>query len=95
MKNISTGVLRSKDAVSPVTTAEVAISLSLFVFVYCVVFTAGILLINRLIEKGPDEISHEDPPEQPSKRPLKAAQAPASEIFGDGHPGDDKIQPAT
>ncbi|WID95619.1 cytochrome ubiquinol oxidase subunit I [Bosea vestrisii] len=92
---VATGILRSKDAVSPITTAEVAISLALFVFVYCVVFTAGILLINRLIAKGPDEISHEDPPEQPSKRPLKAAQAPASAIFGDGHPGDDKIQPAS
>ena len=91
---LATGILRSKDAVSPVTTLEVAISLGLFVFVYCVVFTAGILLINRLIDKGPDEISDEDPPEQPSKRPLKAAQAPASAIFGDGHPGDDKIQPA-
>jgi cytochrome d ubiquinol oxidase subunit I len=92
---LATGILRSKDAVSPITTAEVAISLALFVFVYCVVFAAGIALINRLIDKGPDEISHEDPPEQPSKRPLKAAQAPASAIFGDGHPGDDKIQPAS
>lgn len=92
---LATGILRSKDAVSPITTAEVAISLALFVFVYCVVFAAGIALINRLIDKGPDEISHEDPPEQPSKRPLKAAQAPAAAIFGDGHPGDDKIQPAS
>lgn len=92
---LATGILRSKDAVSPITTAEVAISLALFVFVYCVVFAAGIALINRLLDKGPDEISHEDPPEQPSKRPLKAAQAPASAIFGDGHPGDDKIQPAS
>jgi len=92
---LATGILRSKDAVSPITTLEVAISLALFVCVYCVVFTAGILLINRLIGKGPDEISHEDPPEQPSKRPLKAAQAPASELFGDGRPSDDKIQPAS
>jgi cytochrome d ubiquinol oxidase subunit I len=91
---VATGILRSKDAVSPITTAEVAISLALFVFVYCVVFTAGILLINRLIDKGPDEISPEDPPEQPSKRTLKAAQGPASQLFGDGKPGDDKIQPA-
>ena len=91
---IATGILRSKDAVSPITTAEVAISLALFVFVYCVVFTAGILLINRLIAKGPDEISPEDPPEQPSKRTLKAAQGPASHLFGDGKPGDDKIQPS-
>ena len=91
---LATGILRSKDAVSPVTTLEVAISLALFVFVYCVVFAAGIALINRLIDKVPDEISHEDPSEQPSKRTLKAAQAPAAAIFGDGHPGDDKILPA-
>ncbi|WP_186420971.1 cytochrome ubiquinol oxidase subunit I [Bosea sp. CS1GBMeth4] len=92
---LATGLLRSKDAVSPVTAAEVAISLALFVFVYCVVFAAGIVLINRLVEKGPDEISPEEPPEQPSQRPLKAAQAPAAAIFGDGRPGDDKIQPAS
>jgi cytochrome d ubiquinol oxidase subunit I len=91
---LATGILRSKDAVSPVTATEVAISLALFVFVYCVVFTAGILLINRLVAKGPDEITAQDPPEQAYQRPLKAAQAPASELFGDGHPGDDKIQPA-
>ena len=57
-------------------------------------FTAGILLINRLIDKGPDEISGDDAPEQPSQRPLKAAQGEAAAIFGDGKPGDDKIQPA-
>jgi cytochrome d ubiquinol oxidase subunit I len=91
---LATGVIRSVDAVSPVTTMQVAISLILFFCVYSVVFTAGILLINRLIDKGPDEISDKDAPEQPSSRPLKAAQAPASELFGDGHPGDDKIQPA-
>lgn len=92
---LATGVIRSADAVSPVTTAQVAISLALFVCVYCVVFTAGIALINRLIAIGPDEISSEDPPEQPSQRTLKAAQAPAADIFGDGRPGDDKIQPAS
>ena len=91
---LATGIIRSADAVSPVTTTQVAISLALFVCVYSVVFTAGILLINRLIDKGPDEISGEDPPEQPSKRTLKAAQGEAAAIFGDGHPGDDKIQPA-
>lgn len=92
---LATGLLRSKDAVSPVTATEVAISLALFVFVYCVVFAAGIVLINRLVEKGPDEISPEEPPEQPYRRTLKAAQAPAAAIFGDGRPGDDKIQPAS
>jgi cytochrome d ubiquinol oxidase subunit I len=92
---LATGVIRSADALSPITTTQVAISLALFFCVYSVVFTAGIALINRLIDKGPDEISGEEPPEQPSKRPLKAAQGPASALFGDGHPGDDKIQPAS
>ncbi|MBX9873760.1 MAG: cytochrome ubiquinol oxidase subunit I [Beijerinckiaceae bacterium] len=92
---IATGVLRSKDAISPITTGQVAISLALFVCVYCVVFSAGVLLINRLIDKGPDAITLQDPPEQPSQRPLKAAQAPASDLFGDGNPGDDRIQPAS
>lgn len=91
---LATGIIRSADAVSPVTTLQVAFSLALFVCVYSVVFTAGILLINRLIDKGPDEISGEDAPEQPSQRPLKAAQGEAAAIFGDGKPGDDKIQPA-
>ncbi|WP_376988585.1 cytochrome ubiquinol oxidase subunit I [Bosea sp. R86505] len=92
---IATGVLRSKDAISPVTAGQVAISLGLFVCVYCVVFSAGVVLINRLIDKGPDAITLQDPPEQPSQRPLKAAQAPASDLFGDGNPGDDRIQPAS
>jgi cytochrome d ubiquinol oxidase subunit I len=92
---LATGVIRSADAVSPVTTLEVAISLALFFCVYSVVFAAGILLINRLIDKGPDETTTKDPPEQPSKRPLKAAQEEASALFGDGRPGDDRIQPAT
>ena len=91
---LATGVIRSVDAVSPVTTLQVAISLALFVCVYSVVFTAGILLINRLIDKGPTEGESKDPPEQPSKRTLKATQDEASALFGDGHPGDDKIQPA-
>ncbi|HEV2553884.1 MAG TPA: cytochrome ubiquinol oxidase subunit I [Bosea sp. (in: a-proteobacteria)] len=92
---IATGVLRSKDAISPITTGQVAVSLALFVCVYCVVFSAGVVLINRLIDKGPDAITLQDPPEQPSQRPLKAAQAPASDLFGDGNPGDDRIQPAS
>ena len=43
---LATGIIRSADAVSPVTTLQVAISLALFVCVYSVVFTAGTLLIN-------------------------------------------------
>jgi cytochrome d ubiquinol oxidase subunit I len=47
------GLLRTADAVSPVSAAAVATSLVLFVIVYCVVFSMGIGYIHRLIERGP------------------------------------------
>jgi cytochrome d ubiquinol oxidase subunit I len=46
-------ILRTADAVSPVTASAVATSLALFIIVYGVVFAAGIYYINRLITKGP------------------------------------------
>lgn len=48
------GVLRTADAVSPVTTESVAASLLFFIVVYAIVFTAGALYILRLIARGPD-----------------------------------------
>jgi cytochrome d ubiquinol oxidase subunit I len=47
------GVLRTADAVSPVTAGEVSVSLLAFIVVYAVVFTAGALFILRLIAAGP------------------------------------------
>ncbi len=47
------GVLRTADATSPVPMQSVATSLALFFLVYGVVFSAGIVYINRLIRKGP------------------------------------------
>jgi cytochrome d ubiquinol oxidase subunit I len=47
------GLLRTKDAVSPVAGTSVAISLSAFVIVYVFVFGAGTYYILRLIGKGP------------------------------------------
>ena len=52
---IVTGVLRTADAVSPVTFPALVISLSLFVLVYVSVFSMGIYYINRLIVKGPPQ----------------------------------------
>lgn len=50
---IATGILRTSDAASPVTTETVMVSLALFVLVYGIVFSTGIYSINRLINKGP------------------------------------------
>jgi cytochrome d ubiquinol oxidase subunit I len=50
---IAHGVLRTADAVSPVTAAQVMTSLLLFVLVYCVVFSIGIWYISKMIGKGP------------------------------------------
>lgn len=48
------GLLRTKDAVSPVEGTSVAISLSAFLIVYVFVFGAGTYYILRLIGKGPE-----------------------------------------
>ena len=47
------GILRTRDAASPISYDMVLTSLILFVVVYAVVFSMGIYYINRLIEKGP------------------------------------------
>ncbi|PZO56119.1 MAG: cytochrome ubiquinol oxidase subunit I [Alphaproteobacteria bacterium] len=61
------GVLRTADAVSPVSTASVATSLMFFIIVYAIVFSAGALYILRLMAKGPD--SHEAPPQDTNEPP--------------------------
>ncbi len=47
------GVLRTADAVSPVTAGSVATSLLIYVSVYAVVFVAGAIYILRLVAEGP------------------------------------------
>jgi cytochrome d ubiquinol oxidase subunit I len=67
------GLLRTADAVSPVTAGSVAFSLLAFILAYAIVFSAGALYILRLIHKGPD--SDEPAPESnaPPSSPLGAA----------------------
>ena len=67
------GVLKTADAVSNVSFWPVLTSLILFVIVYCVVFSMGILLINKLIEKGPDPETIQPEDGVPS-RPLSAVE---------------------
>jgi cytochrome d ubiquinol oxidase subunit I len=77
------GVLRTAQATSPVLTSTVAISLALFVLVYCVVFGVGVLYIRRLLQKGPTPTAHGPDQALPS-RPLSAAQLAAREALAGG-----------
>jgi cytochrome d ubiquinol oxidase subunit I len=47
------GVLRTADAVSPVTKGEVSVSLLAFMIVYALIFGVGVLYILRLMGEGP------------------------------------------
>jgi cytochrome d ubiquinol oxidase subunit I len=69
---VVTGVLRTADAASPVPAGSVAASLTLFVLVYGVVFSAGIYYINRLLIKGPQVLQPGEEGET-ARRPLSYA----------------------
>ena len=75
---VAQGILRTADAVSPVSLSAVATSLVLFVVVYTSVFSMGVYYINRLIEKGPVGALVEPESSLPS-RPLSAAKQAARE----------------
>jgi cytochrome d ubiquinol oxidase subunit I len=68
-------VLRTADAVSPVSAASVAITFVLFVIVYAVVFSFGIYFINRLIAGGPEDATAE----------FGDVGAPLAAAYGFGH----------
>jgi cytochrome d ubiquinol oxidase subunit I len=58
---IVAGILRTKDAISPVLGSSIAVTLALFVIVYGLVFSFGIYYINRLIAQGPGGAAGRDP----------------------------------
>jgi len=70
---IAYGILRTADAISPVSGAKVFTTLVLFVIVYGIVFTMGLYYINRLIVKGPEGRAVEPPQEGTPTRPLSSA----------------------
>ncbi len=51
------GLLRTRDAVSLHSTLQMAISLLVFIVVYCAVFGVGYYYIFRLIKKGPQPVT--------------------------------------
>jgi cytochrome d ubiquinol oxidase subunit I len=82
---IARGILRTADAISPVSASHVLTTLILFVVVYGIVFTMGIYYINRLIERGPQghAVEHR---ETFSANPLDAASDAGREALGGGNP---------
>ena len=56
------GVLRTADALSPVSAGQVAISLLIFLAVYSIVFCAGALYILRLVHQGAEAPAAQQPP---------------------------------
>jgi cytochrome d ubiquinol oxidase subunit I len=78
---IATGILKTVDAVSPVSYGAVLTTLILFVIVYMAVFSVGVLYINKLIDKGPAGAAIEPKQALPS-RPLSAAEDAAREAMG-------------
>jgi cytochrome d ubiquinol oxidase subunit I len=74
------GIMRTKDAVSPIDGVSALISLVLFVVVYCTVFSTGVLYIRRLIQKGPQGASIQEEAGLPN-RPLSGAQNSAHDAM--------------
>jgi cytochrome d ubiquinol oxidase subunit I len=77
------GILKTVDAVSPVSFGAVLTTLILFVLIYTSVFSMGILYINRLIEKGPqgEAIAASGDPSL-GAHPLTAAQSATRSALG-------------
>jgi cytochrome bd ubiquinol oxidase subunit I len=75
---VAYGILRTADATSPVAAATVAFSLAMFVLVYCVVFSIGILYVYRMLVKGPQAVPHDT--QALPNRPLSAAQRAAGDL---------------
>ena len=55
------GILRTADATSPVIGPAIAVTFSLFIVVYAIIFSAGIYFINRLIARGMEGGDAEEP----------------------------------
>ncbi len=81
---IAHGILRTTDAISPVDGLSVAISLALFVLVYSVVFTTGILYIRKMIKKGPQGAAISADDSGLPNRPISAASQSARESLDGG-----------
>ena len=72
------GVLRTRDALSPVSAEQVGLTLIIFVVVYCVVFGVGIYYMLKLLNQGPQPLAQDQQTGGPGQfktpmRPVTAA----------------------
>ncbi len=82
---LATGIIRTADAISPVSANSVATTLALFVVTYGIVFSAGISYINRLIAAGPQRAEAKSEYRHLSANPLAGARdAGRHALGGDG-----------
>jgi cytochrome d ubiquinol oxidase subunit I len=72
------GILRTKDAVSPVGAGQVSASLLGFLIVYAIIFSVGVLYILRLMAEGPKAVVDAGP--DPSQTPHPPGNALAAAI---------------
>ncbi|MDJ0920431.1 MAG: cytochrome ubiquinol oxidase subunit I [Henriciella sp.] len=76
------GVMRTADSVAPVSAAQVATSLLVFMIVYAIIFTAGVVYMARIATRG----FTDEPPRPPSEErrapgsPLGAVDDPAEKL---------------
>jgi cytochrome d ubiquinol oxidase subunit I len=78
---VAQGILRTEDAISPISAATVATSLVAFAVTYLLVFSIGVYYIRKLIKVGPKGHAVEPPSREHglANRPLAHAQQPARE----------------
>jgi cytochrome bd ubiquinol oxidase subunit I len=85
---VAYGIVRTENALSPVSAATVATSLVLFLLAYSVVFSIGIYYIRRLIIGGPKPaaVAPAALPQGLPNRPLSLGAQPAEAAPAEHHP---------
>lgn len=82
---VAYGIVRTQDALSPVSATTVAASLAAFMLAYSIVFSIGIYYIRRLVLGGPKDAAVETAalPEAMPNRPLALGNEPAGASRGE------------
>jgi cytochrome bd ubiquinol oxidase subunit I len=88
------GLLRTADAVSPVTRGAVATSLAVFVVVYAFIFGFGSYYLAKLLRKGPEPLEEAVRGPDFDRRPDKTARRPLSAPDENLHGRPRRPQPA-
>lgn len=80
------GVLRTADSLAPVSAGQVATSLLVFMVVYAVVFTAGVVYMARIATRG-----FEEAPSSPPNRTRRAPGTPLGAVDDPAKVSDDIV----